>query len=179
MSAVDTKHDRPIAEIQQEFGQTIEDVKQRFGLLLDLRDQRIQELQGELAGAAREKPKPRLLIVDDAESTPEIFHRYLEGQHVELSWTAADEASSHLDSQSYDCVIVEATSVIAPDVDGLDVCRSLCEAGRADKVIVMSSRPGDGAKNTIEEVGARFLRKPFRRAELIKHVLDMLLQEES
>lgn len=173
------QYEKPVADLRQELGNTIEQVKQKYGLLLDLRERRIAKLEGELAKAPRERPKSRLLVVDDAESTVAVLQRYLAGERVELLGTAGEGASSHLDSGPYDGIMVEATSAIAPDADGLSLCRTLCEAGKGAQVIVMSSRPGEDIQNSVEQAGARFLRKPFRRDQLVKLVRDMLLQDRT
>jgi len=159
---------RPLGQIKEDFRNTIEEIKKKFGLLLELRDRQIKDLTEKLARAERERPKPRLLIVDDAKSTGQIVNRYLEGQRVEVVQVAGDQARKRLGSEDYGAIMLEAASIIEPRVDGLGLCRELCEQGRGGSVIVMSSRPGDRIKGRVEQAGAMFLRKPFQRDQLVR-----------
>ncbi len=161
-----------------DYDKTVEEIKENYDLLLDLRDHKIEELNEKLANRTHETVKLRLLVVDDAESTSEIMNRYLEGQPVEVVCVAGNQALDHLRCENYDAIMIEATNPIEPNVDGLALCRKLCGSGKGESVIVMSSRPGDKLKNSVAEAGAAFLRKPFRRWQLIELMRNVLLKEQ-
>ncbi len=165
---------RPIQAIKEDFSNTVGDIKNRFGLLLDLRDRKIKQLEEKLAKGVPPTTKARLLIVDDAESTSQIVGRYLHGQPVEIVSATGHEALEHVHAHKYDAILLEAVSSIQAGVDGLSLCQELCEKGNAAKVVVMSSRPGDRIKNLAEDAGAGFLRKPFKREHVVQLLRNIL-----
>lgn len=153
-----------------------ERIRENLALLLELRDRRIRKLEEKLAKAAPERARHRVLVVDDAESMTELMNRYLEGQPVEVVCVLGNDLLHRLRSRpdDYDAIMIEPTACIQPNVDGMALCRQLCERGKGDRVIVMSSRPGDKIKNSVEEEGATFLRKPFGREQLLRLMRDVL-----
>jgi CheY-like chemotaxis protein len=172
-------HDeRSVGQIRENFGLTVAELKQKYGLLLEQRDRRIEDLAAKLAEGPPEKPKCRVLIVDDAESTAAIVNRYLQGFPAEITHIAAAQAREHVRSYEYDAILIEVAGVIEPGVDGMTLCRQLCEGGDRKYVVAMSSRPGDRVKNRVEKAGANFLRKPFRRAQLVQLMQNTLLREK-
>ena len=146
----------------------LEEIKENFGLLLDLRDRKIRDLEGKLAKGTPEAVTPRLLVVDDAESTGAIMDRYLEGQAVEVVCVAGSQALERLRSETFDTILLEASTLIAADMDGMTFCRELRGKGQGETIVVMSSRPGNRVRNAVEEAGALFLRKPFKRDKVIE-----------
>ncbi len=112
--------------------------------------------------------------MDDSESTAEIVNRYLHGQPIEVVSVRGAQAREHVRSQKYDVIMLEAASPIEADVDGVSLCLELCEKGKAERIIVMSSRPGDKIKTLAEGAGAAFLRKPFRREHVVQLLRDIL-----
>jgi CheY-like chemotaxis protein len=165
---------RPVQDIKEEFGNTVEEIKDKFGLLLELRDRKIGQLEEKLATRRPQRTKSRILIVDDSQSTAEIVDRYLHGQPVELVSVTGSQALEHVHSQEYAAIMLEAASSIEADVNGISLCQELCEGGKAERVIVMSSRPGDKIKNLVEGAGAAFLRKPFSREHVVQLLRDVL-----
>jgi CheY-like chemotaxis protein len=175
---VDGHNARSVGQVREEFGVAVAGLKQKYGSLLEQRDRWIKDLAARLTQEPPEKPRRRVLIVDDAESTVAIVSRYLEGYPVEIAHVAAAQARERLRSHEYDAILVEVACVIEPDVDGMTLCRKLCEGGDRKLVVAMSSSPGDKVKNCVAEAGAIFLRKPFQRAELVKLVQNMLPGEK-
>ena len=165
-------------QAEREYDNTVEEIKENFDLLLEMRDRQIAELQQKVENRTQEKPKLRLLVVDDAESTSDIVNRYLECPPVEVAYAASHHSVDQIRSENYDAIMIEATNVIEPDVDGMAFCGQLCEKGKGQSVIVLSSRPGDRIKNAVEEADATFLRKPFRRGQLIKIVQDIRVNQK-
>ena len=171
-------HGRDIADIRQDFGNTVEDIKEKFVVLLDLRDRKIEQLEEKLAEGKKDQAKRRLLLIDDAESTREIVNWHLQNEPVEMVSATADKAREHLCSGDYDVIMIEATVRIGPDVDGLALCGELCGKGGDQSVIVMSSHPGERIRNSVEQAGAVLLQKPFRREQLLKLLRGTLLAEK-
>ncbi len=176
-SAADTAREKA-SEAGRQCDSALEEIKDNFGLLLELRDRKIRELERKLAEEATEAAKPCLLVVDDAESTSAILHWYLDGKAVEVVCVAGSQALEQIRSQSYDAIMLEASTCVAADVDGMDLCRELGKKGLGDTVIVMSSRPGDRVKNAVEQAGAMFLRKPFKREEVVQIVRNVPLRRK-
>lgn len=173
----DGHNDRSLGEIREGFGSTVSDLKQRYGLLLEQRDRQIKDLTTKLIQGPPEKPKRRVLVVDDARSTAEIVSHYLEGHAVEVIQIAASGTAEAIIADEYDAMMIEAACVVEPGVDGAGLCRRLCAQENHKTLILTSSRPGDKVKNDAEKAGARFLRKPFRRAQLLELIRETLLKE--
>jgi CheY-like chemotaxis protein len=171
-SVADTAKEKAGAAGRQ-YDSAIEEIKENFGMLLELRDRKISELQGKLAKRTAEAVKPRLLVVDDAESTSAIMGWYLDGQAVEVVCVAGSQALERLRSEIFDAIILEASTSVAADVDGMALCRELCGSGQGNTVIVMSSRPGNRIRDSVEKAGAIFLRKPFKREEVVEIVRNI------
>jgi CheY-like chemotaxis protein len=170
--------ERSVGEIREEFGSTVVEIKQRYTLLLDERERRIKELATKLAQGPSKPPPRHVLIIDDAESTGAIAVCYLKAEAVEVTRVAAAGARAALQSRAHDAVLIEATCVIEPGVDGLTLARQLRDGGDGKPVVVMSSRPGDKVRVCVEQAGAMFLRKPFGRAQLLELVRGTLLKEK-
>ena len=164
-------------EARQRCDSTIEEIKENYDLLLEVRDRKIKELQGKIAEGTPETVKPRLLVVDDAESTSAIMNRYLDGQPVEMVCVAGSQSLEQLRSGVFDAIMLEASTSVSEKVDGLTLCQALCKKGKESIVVVTSSRPGDKIKHSVEEAGARFLRKPFKRDEVIEIVRSTCLRK--
>ena len=165
--------------IKEEFVEEVEQIKEKWSLLLDLRDRRIKDLEGKMAQGKQEEPESPLLVVDDADSTAQILNRYLQGQQVAVLHVVGDQARDHIDSRNYAVILIEATGVVEPNVDGLALSQQLCEAGKGNNVVVMSSRPGDAIKHRVEQAGATFLRKPLRREQVVQLVRKNLLRHRN
>ena len=177
-SAVGGPAERSVGQMREEFGSTVTGLKQKYGTLLEQRDLQIRDLADKLAKGPPKEPKRRMLIVDDAGSTGEMVNHYLEGYPVDVVYVAAAQARDRLGSEEYDVILVEAAGVIDPGMDGLALGRQLCESGDQQSVVVMSSRPGDRIKNLVEADGAIFLRKPFRRSQLLELMRGALRKEK-
>ncbi len=174
-----SEHGRTVEEIRGDFGNTVQEIKEKYTALLELRDRKIQRLEGTLARGARQEAKRRLLLViDDAQSTAEIMGRYLQGRPVKIVCVAGRQALEQLRLRDYDEIVIEAACVVEPDVDGLALFQQVCEDGGSENVIVMSSRPGDSIRNAVEQAGARFLRKPFRPEQLLELLGGAFLGEQ-
>ncbi len=166
------------SEAGRQYNSAVEEIKENFNLLLELRDRKIRELEAKLAKGAPEAVKPRLLVVDDSDSTGAIVNRYLDGQAVEVVCVTGSQAAEQLRSKTFNAVMIEASASVAEDVDGMSLYRQLCGRGQGDTVIVMSSRPGDKIRNCAEETGATFLRKPFKREQLLELVRNICLKRK-
>ena len=146
----------------------VQEIKEHYDLLLDLRDREIGELKGKLAKRPPAAVKPRLLVVDNAQSMSAIMNRYLEGQTVEVVCVAGSQALAQLRLGAFDAIMLEASTYVSEKVDGLTLCHGLCNEGLGHIVVVTSSRPGDRIRNSVEQAGARFLRKPFKRKDVVE-----------
>lgn len=107
----------------------------------------------------------RVLVVDDETSILRLLRRTLEAhgfavQAVETGRAALD-AAGH---RPPDAILLD---LMLPDMDGLDVCRSL--RGRlAAPIIVLSARGEERTKVAALDLGADdYLTKPFSTAELL------------
>lgn len=164
-------HDESVDSIKDRVDGKITDIKDHFGLMVDRRDRKITDLK------ASNAPR-RLLIIDDAQSTVDILKGYLKGQRINVVGCSGKLARGLLESENFDAIMIEESVVVEAKVNGLALCRELCDKGRGKNVIVMSSRPGDKIKNSVEQAGAVFLRKPFNGLALVQRVRDALVREK-
>ncbi len=169
-SEVPQDHNESADVIKDRVDGKITDIKQHFDLMVDRRDRQITELK--VSNAER-----RILVIDDAQSTVDILKGYLKGQRIELVGCSGKLARDILESGDHDAIMIEESVVVEAKVDGLALCRELCDKGKGKKVIVMSSRPGRKVKNSVERIGALFLRKPFKGLDLAQCVRSALLRE--
>lgn len=170
---------KSVSDLREDFGHTVSEIKQKFTLLLDLRDQRIKDLEGRIGLEKQEKPNACLLVLDDAQSTTDLLERYLAALPIDVIHVPGDQAHDRFAADDHATIMIEAACSIEPGVDGLSLCRQLCEEGKGDRVIIMSSRPGDTVKKSTEQAGAFFIRKPFRREQLAKIIKETIFIKES
>lgn len=119
--------------------------------------------------------KEKILVIDDEADLRATFQERLtlEGYQV---WTASNgrKGLQVYQDHSFDLVI---TDVLMPELDGLEVVRTLRRFNPTIPIIVMS---GGGNRNLdflveAEEFGAtRTISKPFRHDELIAMIHDLL-----
>lgn len=168
-------------ETQVKITQTLKEIRENFKTLLDLRDRKIAELEKQLAELLGQKPqdlpKSKLLVVDDSDSMKDMVAQYLEHEPVEYLCLHGDKVkNSHL--EAHDIWLIEASVKVKDEVDGMSLCSHLCKKGKGNRTVIMSSRPGDKIKDEVEKMGAVFLRKPFKRSELLSVIRAILKSEE-
>ncbi|MBF0243992.1 MAG: response regulator transcription factor [Planctomycetes bacterium] len=160
----------------RECRQVLEELRENFTTMLQLKDRRIAELEKQLAAVPKPAVKKglKMLLIDDAESTHEIVAEYLKQKNVQLTAIRGEKAMS-AQLGEFEVIMVEAACGVKKDIDGLELCRRLAGKGWSKRLVVLSSRPGEEIKQLAEEKELLFLRKPFRRSDLIavlKHILD-------
>lgn len=164
------EHDESADAIRDRVDGKITDIKQHFGLMVDRRDSKIAELNASNA-------ERRLLVIDDAPSTVDILKGYVKGQRINVVGCSGKLARGLLESENFDAIMIEESVVLEAKVNGLALCRELCDKGEGKKVILMSSRPGSRIKDSVEQMGAAFLKKPFKGLGLVQCVRNALLRE--
>ena len=114
-----------------------------------------------------------ILLVEDDARLAEMLSEYLRqaGLRVTVAPLGA-LALEQLAATSHDAVVLDLT---LPDVDGLDVCRSV-RSTRADTPILMLSARGDAVDRIVGlELGADdYLAKPFEPRELLARLRAIL-----
>jgi two-component system response regulator MprA len=115
----------------------------------------------------------RVLVADDEGAVRQALRRalVLEGYDVELA-TNGQEALETVSSGRADLVVLD---VLMPEVDGLEVCRRLRQAGDRTPVLMLTAR--DAVSDRVEglEAGADdYLVKPFDLDELIARLRALL-----
>ncbi|MCA1842114.1 MAG: response regulator transcription factor [Actinobacteria bacterium] len=111
---------------------------------------------------------PGVLVVEDDEAIGRSLARTLEGQGyvVDLARTAADALGL---VRPHTAVVVLDLGL--PDVDGLDLCRTLRSRRPAPQVLMVTARGEEADVVLGLDAGADdYLAKPFRLAELLARV---------
>ena len=118
--------------------------------------------------------KKKIIVVDDDEDILFTITHILENANYEVS--SFITAQSIVDGD-YICPELFILDKRMPDMDGLDVCRTLRSKTISQKIpiIIISASPKFGSR-AISAGASAFLEKPFRMAELIslvkKHIGD-------
>jgi DNA-binding response OmpR family regulator len=121
----------------------------------------------------RSMPQHHVLVVEDEEeiASPLVHTLEREGYRVDRAATgrrAVEQATAH----GHDVVILDLG---LPDMDGLDVCRELREAGYAGAVLILTARSGELDRVVGLDSGADdYLGKPFGLAELLARLRALL-----
>jgi len=115
-----------------------------------------------------------VLLVDD---DPEIC-RFL-SMLLEIEGYAprvaggAEEALAACDREAPAAILVD---IAMPDMDGLQLCRTLRQRGVTCPILVISARPGHELTRKALEAGAdEFIRKPFDNADLLARLRARIL----
>jgi two-component system, OmpR family, alkaline phosphatase synthesis response regulator PhoP len=117
--------------------------------------------------------KENILLVDDNQALRSSLSSRLRGEGYVVD-TAADatEGFEKATSLPFDLIILD---LMLPDRSGLDVCKSIREAGIATSLIVLSARRQTTDKVVALKLGADdYLTKPFKSAELVARIQVML-----
>ena len=115
----------------------------------------------------------QVLIVedDDAIAVPLVRTLGREGYEVERVASGVD-AVARVDAGGVHLVLLDLG---LPDLDGLDVCRQIREAGYDGAVMILTARGGELDRVVGLDVGADdYLAKPFGLAELLARVRALL-----
>lgn len=120
----------------------------------------------------KERPMPKILVVDDEPHIIELTKLYLErdGYQVEGVATGQD-ALSKLNSINPDLIILD---LMLPDIDGFEVCRQI-RAKSQVPILMLTARKEDVDKIVGLELGADdYATKPFNPRELVARVKAIL-----
>jgi DNA-binding response OmpR family regulator len=121
--------------------------------------------------AVAEKPKRRVLIVEDEQDLARIVKRHVEtlGCQVRIAGTGEDALA--LADEDFDLVLLD---VMLPGIDGLEVCRRLRSMNLYMPVLMLTARSSDIDKVMGLESGADdYLTKPFSMQELLARIRAM------
>ena len=115
----------------------------------------------------------RILVVDDEPAVREAVDRALrlDGYRTELAGDGR-EALTAIASAPPDALVLD---VLMPDVDGLEVCRRLRDAGDRTPVLMLTARDAVADRVRGLDAGADdYLVKPFALEELLARVRALL-----
>jgi two-component system response regulator MprA len=117
--------------------------------------------------------KPRVLVVDDDPRILEALRRALTLKGFGVSTAEGGQAALSLLGLGAPDVLV--LDVAMPDVDGIEVCRRLREAGDRTPVLMLTARDAIADRVIGLEAGADdYLVKPFALEELIARLRALL-----
>ena len=103
--------------------------------------------------------RAHILIVDDEPPIRRLLRTGLSTQGFEISDAANGAAALAALSRKHDLVILDLG---LPDINGLDVLRSVRERGDLTPVVILSSRGDEAGKVKAFELGADdYVTKPF------------------
>lgn len=111
----------------------------------------------------------RVLVVDDEPAIRRFLRTSLDAQGFNI--TEAPDARTALAMMGRNTVDVLVLDLGLPDMDGLDVIRTLREKGSSVPIIVLSSRSDEVAKVRALDLGADdYVTKPFGVDELLARI---------
>jgi two-component system response regulator MprA len=117
----------------------------------------------------------KILVVDDERAVRESLRRALEleGYEIELATDGREALSALADEAPQpDAVILD---VLMPGVDGLEVCRTLRNAGNRVPVLMLTARDEVESRVAGLDAGADdYVSKPFALEELLARVRALL-----
>lgn len=115
----------------------------------------------------------KILIIEDEAELREVLTRSLTAERYVVETAATyREARSKAMIYHYDCLLLD---IMLPDGNGLDLLRTLTEAGRRTNVIILSAKDSIDDKVAGLDLGADdYLPKPFHLAELHARLKSVL-----
>ena len=121
-------------------------------------------------------PKARILIVDDEESSRELFAELLQRWGYEVDQTADGHGALKLAAETHPDVII--SDLVMPKLDGLALVRALRE-GQPDTPVVIITGKGtiDAAVEAVREGVFDFVEKPLDPARL-RVILQRALEKK-
>ena len=114
-----------------------------------------------------------ILLVEDERDIAFPLGRTLEREGYAVAWVAnGGEALDVVDDGPVDVVILDLS---LPDMDGVELCRTLRQSGFAGGIVMMTARVGELDVVLGLDSGADdYIRKPFGLAELLARVRAIL-----
>ena len=116
----------------------------------------------------KERPMPKILVVDDEPHIVELTKLYLEREGYQVEGVATgQDALSKLSTMNPDLIILD---LMLPDIDGFEVCRQI-RAKSQVPILMLTARKEDVDKIVGLELGADdYATKPFNPRELVARV---------
>jgi two-component system response regulator MprA len=114
-----------------------------------------------------------ILVVDDERPVREALERALrlEGYNVSLAKDGAEALKLFAANQA-DAIVLD---ILMPNVDGLEVCRTIREAGDSTPILLLTARDAVGDRVVGLDAGADdYLVKPFALEELLARLRALL-----
>ena len=109
----------------------------------------------------------RVLVVDDHANIADLIATILSESGLEVDVATSVERGIKLAKANRpDVALVD----LMMEGDGMTVCDQLRELYRAQVPIIVVSAGGNSARSMAQNVGARFLPKPFELDELLRQV---------
>jgi DNA-binding response OmpR family regulator len=119
----------------------------------------------------------RVLVVEDERDIAFPLVRTLEREGYDVSWVGTGRDG--LDAIARDPVDVLILDLSLPDMDGLEVCRTLRESGFLGAIMIVTARTGELDRVVGLDTGADdYLAKPFGLAELQARVRALLRRSQ-
>jgi two-component system, OmpR family, alkaline phosphatase synthesis response regulator PhoP len=118
-----------------------------------------------------------VLLVDDEPSIVQLVRMYLERENFRVE--TAGDGKTALESVKRLNPALVVLDIMLPQLDGLEVCRSLRAGGNQVAIIMLTARDEDLDKILGLELGADdYLTKPFNPRELVSRVKAILRRTE-
>lgn len=122
-----------------------------------------------MAGAASGGPAATVLLVEDDGRIASFVTRALSATGYAVEWVSTGQEG--LDRVAAGGIAVQVLDLGLPDMDGLDVLRTLRERGDDLPVIVVTARNDVRDRETATALGiVTYLRKPFALRDLLDAV---------
>ena len=114
----------------------------------------------------------RVLVVEDEADIAFPLVRTLEREGYDVSWVDSGQKALDTLSSAPEVVILDLG---LPDIDGLEVCRRIRDAGSSVPILILTARGGELDRVVGLDYGADdYLAKPFGLAELLARLRALL-----
>lgn len=119
----------------------------------------------------------KILIVEDDRKIAEVLRLIISTYYVVETVTSGEQAMMRIEEDDFGLVILDLS---LPDMHGLDICRSLRQAGRNMPILIITGEDRPTVMIELLEAGADdYITKPFRRKEVVARIKALVRRQET
>ena len=122
-----------------------------------------------------QKSQPRILYVDDEPAISKVVEKLLNIYGFDAVMAHNGEEALRIIAAQQDSIDLVVLDEVMPKKTGVQCLRELRDSGSSIRVIMVSGHLSDAVRREAFDLGAlRFIEKPFRMADLVATLQDVL-----